>query len=136
MDSAELFSPQRNTLTPAFGFFMSTNPIHEILLSIGIPPNIYGYSYTSYAVELLLQDSEYEHAITKRLYVDIAKRFNTTPSRVERAIRHAIHVAWLHGNSELINVMFRNCIRPDKGVPTNAVFLSRLFYYMKDACCK
>ena len=84
-----------------------TNPIHELLLSIGIPPNIYGYAYTAYAIELLLMDEEYQHYITKGLYVDIATKFNTTPSRVERAIRHAINVAWLHGNINLINYIFK-----------------------------
>lgn len=113
-----------------------TNPIHELLLSIGIPPNIYGYAYTAYAIELLLMDEEYQHYITKGLYVDIATKFNTTPSRVERAIRHAISVAWLHGNINLINYIFKNCVRPDKSVPTNSVFLSRLFYYIKDASSK
>lgn len=112
------------------------NPTQEMLLSIGIPPNLFGYAYITYAIELLLQDSEYRHYITKGLYVDIATKFKTTPSRVERAIRHAISVAWLHGNMELINHVFKNCVRPDKGVPTNSVFLARLFYYIKDASGK
>ncbi len=106
--------------------------IQDILLSIGIPPNIYGYAYITYAVELLLRDSEYQHYVTKGLYVDIARKYKTTPSRVERAIRHAISVAWLHGNADLIHYIFRNCVRPDKGVPSNSVFLARLYYYIKN----
>ena len=106
--------------------------IQETLLSIGIPPNIYGYAYITYAVELLLKDSEYQHYVTKGLYVDIAQKYRTTPSRVERAIRHAISVAWLHGNADLIHHIFRNCVRPDKGVPSNSVFLARLYYYIKN----
>lgn len=106
--------------------------IQEILLSIGVPPNIYGFAYITYAVELLLLDSEYQHYVTKGLYVDIAQRYKTTPSRVERAIRHAISVAWLHGNADLIHHVFRNCVRPDKGVPSNSVFLARLYYYIKN----
>lgn len=117
-------------------FQVETNVIHELLLSIGIPPNIYGYAYTVYAVQLLLLDEEYRHCITKRLYVDIAERFGTKPTRVERAIRHAISVAWLHGNTQFIDHVFVNCVRPDKGVPTNSVFLSRLFYYIKEASGK
>ena len=117
-------------------FRIASSPIQEMLLSIGIPPNIYGYAYITYAVELLLKDSEYQHYVTKGLYVDIAKKYNTTPSRVERAIRHAINVAWLHGNAELLHRVFRNCVRPDKGVPSNSVFLARLFYYIKDASTK
>ena len=113
-------------------FRIASSPIQEMLLSIGIPPNIYGYAYITYAVELLLKDSEYQHYVTKGLYVDIAKKYNTTPSRVERAIRHAINVAWLHGNAELLHRVFRNCVRPDRGVPSNSVFLARLFYYIRD----
>lgn len=117
-------------------FRIASSPIQEMLLSIGIPPNIYGYAYITYAVELLLKDSEYQHYVTKGLYVDIAKKYGTTPSRVERAIRHAISVAWLHGNAELLHRVFRNCVRPDRGVPSNSVFLARLFYYIKDASSK
>lgn len=128
---------------PVFGFgannlapmVVSQNqyPIHDLLLSIGIPPNIYGYAYIAYAIELLLMDEEYQHYITKGLYVDIAVRYNSTPSRVERAIRHAISVAWLHGNIDYIDRIFKNCVRPDKSVPTNSVFLARLFYYIKSS---
>ncbi len=122
----------RNTV----GFRVVVSPVQEILLSIGIPPNIYGYAYITYAVELLLKNEEYQHYITKGLYVDIAHKYHTTPSRVERAIRHAISVAWLHGNIELIDYIFRSCVRADKGVPSNSVFLARLFYYIKDASGK
>lgn len=118
-------------------FKVETTAIHELLLSIGIPPNIYGYEYTVYALQLLLLDEGfYRHGITKRLYVDIANQYGTTPTRVERAIRHAISVAWLYGNTQTIDRLFVGCVRPDKGVPTNSVFLKRLFYYIKDASGK
>lgn len=118
-------------------FKVETHAIHELLLSIGIPPNIYGYEYTVYALQLLLLDEGYyRQIITKRLYVDIAKQYETTPTRVERAIRHAIGVAWLYGNTQVIDSLFIGCVRPDKGVPTNSVFLKRLFYYIKDASGK
>ena len=112
--------------------FNLSEPIQDTLLSIGIPPNIYGYAYITYAVELLLKESEYQHYVTKGLYVDIAQKYRTTPSRVERAIRHAISVAWLHGNSDFIYHIFRNCVRADKGTPSNSVFLARLYYYIKN----
>ncbi len=134
--TAQTLAYQTFEAVPTMEFRLMANPIHELLLSIGVPPNIYGYAYTAYAIELLLMDEEYQHYITKGLYVDIASKFNTTPSRVERAIRHAINVAWLHGNLNLINHIFKNCVRPDKSVPTNSVFLSRLFYYIKDASSK
>lgn len=118
-------------------FKVETHAIHELLLSIGIPPNIYGYEYTVYALQLLLLDEGYyRYGITKRLYVDIAKHYETTPTRVERAIRHAISVAWLHGSTKVIDSIFINCVREDKGIPTNSVFLKRLFYYIKDASDK
>ena len=114
------------------GYRDVSETVQDILLSIGIPPNIYGYAYITYATELLLRDSEYQHYVTKGLYVDIAKKFKSTPSRVERAIRHAISVAWLHGNADLIQMIFRNCVRADRGVPSNSVFLARLYYYIKN----
>ena len=134
--AARILSYENEELEEITEFRIASSPIQEMLLSIGIPPNIYGYAYITYAVELLLKDSEYQHYVTKGLYVDIAKRYNSTPSRVERAIRHAISVAWLHGIAELIHRVFRNCVRPDRGVPSNSVFLARLFYYIKDASSK
>lgn len=104
--------------------------IHDILLSIGMPPNLLGYSYVLYATELILSNPDYMHAITKELYVEVARKYNSTPSRVERAIRHAIGTTWLHGNLDYINQIFINCIRPDKGTPTNSLFLSRIYYYL------
>lgn len=111
---------------------IETTPIHKILLNIGMPPNLLGYSYIIYAAELMLQNPDVLHALTKELYVDIAKQYRTTPSRVERAIRNAISVTWLYGNYDFINKVFRNCIRPDKGTPTNSLFLSRIYYYISN----
>ncbi len=111
-------------------FRVLSNPIQELILTIGVPPNLYGYGYIVYAVELLLMEPEYQHYITKGLYVEVAKKFETTPSRVERAIRHAINVTWTYGNRNCIDTIFKNCVRPDKGVPSNSVFLSRLYYYV------
>lgn len=129
---AEKNNYEKEFLSDEPGNYNLAEPIQDMLLSIGIPPNIYGYAYITYAVELLLKDSEYQHYVTKGLYVDIAQKYRTTPSRVERAIRHAISVAWLHGNADLIHHIFRNCVRPDKGVPSNSVFLARLYYYIKN----
>lgn len=103
--------------------------LHEVLLSIGIPPNLLGYSYILYAMELILLNPLYLHAITKRLYIDIGKKFDTSPASVERAMRTAISAAWTHGNIDYIDHVFRNCVNPVKGVPSNSLFLARLFYY-------
>lgn len=108
-----------------------TNQLHHLILSIGVPPNVYGYSYIIRSIELILMNPDYMHYITKGLYIDVAKEFHATPARVERAIRHAINTAWIHhGNEEFICEIFRNCIRPNRKVPSNSVFLSRLYYYI------
>ena len=111
-------------------FVINSNVIQEILLSIGIPPNIYGYSYISYALELILMDPDYIHAIMKEIYSGIADKYKTTPSRVERSMRHAIATTWNNGNTELIQKIFRNYIRSDKETPSNSIFLARLYYYI------
>ena len=105
--------------------------LHKLLLAIGVPPNIYGYSYILRSIELILSNPEYMHYITKGLYIDVAKDFHATPSRVERAIRHAINTAWINNyDEEFMKTIFQNCIRPNKKVPSNSVFLSRLYYYI------
>lgn len=108
-----------------------TNQLHQLILSIGVPPNVYGYSYIIRSLELILGNPEYMHYITKGLYIDVAKEFHATPARVERAIRHAINTAWInHGNDDFICDIFKNCIRPNRKVPSNSVFLSRIYYYI------
>ena len=106
--------------------------IQDILLNIGIPANIYGFLYITYALRLIDQDPEYMYHVTKYLYVSIAKKFKTTPSSVERSIRHAISVGWLKGDIEYTNRMFKNSVNSKKGVPTNSQFLARLYYYIKN----
>ena len=104
--------------------------IHTILLSIGIPPNLLGYQYITHAISLIMTNPEYMHHITKGLYIDIASRFLTTPTRVERAIRHSIAVAWSHKNNPVIRNIFQNSIDPEKGAPTNSRFLAGIYYYL------
>ncbi|MBO4981208.1 MAG: sporulation initiation factor Spo0A C-terminal domain-containing protein [Lachnospiraceae bacterium] len=112
-------------------FETDDNLLHDLILSIGIPPNIYGYSYIIHAMKLIMADPGYLHSVTKGLYIDIAKEFHTKPARVERAIRHAINTAWLYGDLAFIDSIFKNCVRPDKAVPSNSVFLARLYFYLK-----
>ena len=113
-------------------FRLETPEIHDLLLKIGIPPHLRGYSYITYAMELILLDPNNIYSICKGLYIDIAKRYGTTPAGVERSIRTAINVAWKYGNREFIDNIFQNYTRADKGVPTNSAFLARLFYYIND----
>lgn len=97
-----------------------TNIIHEI----GVPAHIKGYLYLREAIFMVVNDVELLSAVTKELYPSIAKKFNTTASRVERAIRHAIEVAWSRGQVETINKIFGYTIRNSKGKPTNSEFIA------------
>ena len=107
-----------------------TKSIHTILLSIGIPPNLLGYQYITYAIALIFSNPEYMHHITKGLYMDIASQYETTPARVERANRHSISVAWAHKNLSVISRIFKNTLDPQKSTPTNSHFLAGIYYYM------
>jgi sporulation transcription factor Spo0A len=97
-----------------------TNIIHEI----GVPAHIKGYLYLREAIFMVVNDVELLSAVTKELYPSIAKKFNTTASRVERAIRHAIEVAWSRGQVETINKIFGYTIHNSKGKPTNSEFIA------------
>jgi two-component system response regulator (stage 0 sporulation protein A) len=97
-----------------------TNMIHEI----GVPAHIKGYQYLREAIMMSVEDSSMISSITKILYPTIAKRFQTTPSRVERAIRHAIEVAWSRGRMETLDALFGYTINTGKGKPTNSEFIA------------
>jgi len=97
-----------------------TNIIHEI----GVPAHIKGYHYLRDAIIMVVEDIEMLGAVTKELYPAIARENNTTPSRVERAIRHAIEVAWNRGRMETINNLFGYTVQCDKGKPTNSEFIA------------
>lgn len=97
-----------------------TNIIHEI----GVPAHIKGYHFLRQAIMLVVDDLDLLSAVTKELYPAVAKANNTTPSRVERAIRHAIEVAWNRGKLETINELFGYTVQNDKGKPTNSEFIA------------
>ena len=97
-----------------------TNMIHEI----GVPAHIKGYQYLREAIMMSVEDTSVLSSITKILYPGIAKRFGTTPSRVERAIRHAIEVAWNRGKMETLENLFGYTINTGKGKPTNSEFVA------------
>ena len=115
-----------------FMYRVKTKDIQKLLLDIGFPHHVYGYNYISYALELIMLDPEMLHHVTKELYPDVASHFHTTSARVERAIRTAIQIVWLYGNRPLINNIFGNTIRADKGVPTNSQLLAGLYYYLRE----
>lgn len=99
---------------------MVTSIIHEI----GVPAHIKGYQYLREAIIIAVNDMDVINAITKVLYPQVAKAFQTTPSRVERAIRHAIEVAWDRGDLDTLQRFFGYTVSNTKGKPTNSEFIA------------
>ena len=98
--------------------------IANIFLSMGIPAHIKGYHFLREAIKLVVNDREMINAITKDLYPTVALNFNTTSSKVERAIRHAIDVAWTRGQMENINMLFGSKLYVKHEKPTNGEFIA------------
>ncbi len=99
-----------------------TNMIHDV----GVPAHIKGYQYIREAILMAIEDQESINSITKVLYPNLAKKFKTTPSRVERAIRHAIEVAWNRGQIEVHDKIFGYTVNSNKGKPTNSEFIAMI----------
>lgn len=99
-----------------------TGIIHEV----GVPAHIKGYQFIRSAILMAIDNMEVINHITKQLYPDLAKQFKTTPSRVERAIRHSIEVAWNRGRTETMEKLFGYTINSDKGKPTNSEFIAMI----------
>ena len=99
-----------------------TNIIHEV----GVPAHIKGYQYLREAIIMVVNDIDVINQITKSLYPQIAYKFSTTPSRVERAIRHAIEVAWGRGDQQTVEKIFGYTISAAKGKPTNSEFIAMI----------
>ena len=98
--------------------------VTEIIHEIGVPAHIKGYQYMRDAITLVVSNMDLLSAVTKELYPTIAAMNGTTPSRVERAIRHAIELAWNRGKLETLNNLFGYTIQNDKGKPTNSEFIA------------
>ena len=98
--------------------------VTDIIHEIGVPAHIKGYQYLRDAIMMSVNDGEMLNSITKLLYPSIAKRHKTTPSRVERAIRHAIEVAWSRGKMDTIDELFGYTVNNGKGKPTNSEFVA------------
>jgi len=99
-----------------------TNIIHQM----GVPAHIKGYQYLRDAILLVIDEVNLLGAVTKELYPMIAEKYNTTSSRVERAIRHAIELAWDRGNVDLMNKFFGYTINVERGKPTNSEFIAMI----------
>ena len=105
--------------------------IFKFQTQLGIRSNIKGYNYIKTAITLAYNDSTILESVTKRLYPDIAKIYNTTASRVERAIRHAIETAWMNGNVDVINDIFGYSVCADKAKQTNSEFIAHVVNAMQ-----
>ncbi len=112
--------PVQRQAGPASIESLVTSIIHEI----GVPAHIKGYQYLREAIILAVEDMDVINAITKVLYPQVAKTFQTTPSRVERAIRHAIEVAWDRGDLDTLQKFFGYTVSNTKGKPTNSEFIA------------
>lgn len=113
IDKNEIYSPQ--TLE---------EDVTEIIHEVGVPAHIKGYQYLREAIIMCVNNMDMLNSITKILYPGIAKKFQTTPSRVERAIRHAIEVAWSRGKMDTLDDLFGYTISNGKGKPTNSEFIA------------
>lgn len=98
--------------------------ITKIIQEIGVPAHIKGYLYLRESITMVIGNMDFLGAITKELYPSVAEKFNTTPSRVERAIRHAIEVAWNRGKIDTIDKIFGYTVNNNKGKPTNSEFIA------------
>ena len=100
--------------------------VTRIIHQIGVPAHIKGYQYLRTAILLTVKDSDVINSVTKVLYPSVAKKYQTTTSRVERAIRHAIEVAWDRGDVDTLNSYFGYTIQNNRGKPTNSEFIAMI----------
>ena len=105
--------------------------IRELLLELGAPDHLVGHPYTVQAILLVVQDRTYIDSITFGLYPQLAVMFDTTASRVERAIRHLVEVTWARGDWEVLTRYFGNTVSAEKGKPTNGEFIARMSNVVK-----
>ncbi len=122
-DKSQRISTQHNELGEPMDLQVT---VSEIMHQIGVPAHIKGYQYLREAIILSIDDTEMMNSVTKVLYPTVAKKFSTTPSRVERAIRHAIEVAWDRGDVDVLSSYFGYTIQSSRGKPTNSEFIAMI----------
>lgn len=105
--------------------------VTEIIHQVGIPAHIKGYHYLRTAIMLAVNNDEMINSITKLLYPTVAKQYNTTSSRVERAIRHAIEIAWDRGDIDVLTRIFSYTVHTTKGKPTNSEFIALIADHLR-----
>ncbi|MFI3206174.1 MAG: sporulation transcription factor Spo0A [Clostridia bacterium] len=121
----ELLNSKKETVIDREEVSLKLN-VTQILHQIGVPAHIKGYQYLRTAIIMSIHDKSYINAITKKLYPSVAKEYETTSSRVERAIRHAIEVAWDRGDVDVLISYFGYTIHNTKGKPTNSEFIAMI----------
>lgn len=119
--SAQTETVKSNTATSS-----TEDMVTDMLRSIGVPAHIKGYRFLRDAIMMVVEDAGLLNAVTKELYPEVARRNNTSPTRVERAIRHAIEVAWDRGDMDTLDYYFGSTIHSLRGKPTNSEFIAML----------
>ena len=129
-DHIETLSPQNTLAENSQATDMKNadleTQVTKIIHQIGVPAHIKGYQYLRTAIMLTVNDSDIINSVTKILYPSVAKKYQTTTSRVERAIRHAIEVAWDRGDVDVLNSYFGYTIQNNRGKPTNSEFIAMI----------
>lgn len=105
--------------------------IADILRNIGVSANLKGYRYLKYAIQLAVENPDVLSRIIKDLYPDVAKHFQSDPSKVERCIRHAIDVAWIRGDIDIQTTIFGSSVNTKTGKPTNSEFVAGVAEYLR-----
>lgn len=105
--------------------------VYQLLIQLGIPSSLCGFHYLKCAVLMAYEQPAVMRKVTARLYPEIGKRFQTTGTRVERGMRHAIEVAWRRGDYEIQNIVFASSFSAEKGKPTNSEFICAVVEYLK-----
>lgn len=128
-----VYSPKSENANAVFGAINQMNDafdleteITHVLHEVGVPAHIKGYLYLRESIDMIYHEIELLGSITKTLYPDVAKKYKTTSSRVERAIRHAIEVAWSRGNVDAISKIFGYTVNVNKSKPTNSEFIAMI----------
>ncbi len=115
-----------NSINRIYDSFGIEVKVTEILHEIGVPAHIKGYNYLRDSIIMSIENPDIINAVTKQLYPGVAKKYETTSSRVERAIRHAIEVAWDRGDVDVLNSYFGYTIHNERGKPTNSEFIAMI----------
>lgn len=132
-ESVSAMSELKSLLEQPTAAAQSTDAIiRNLLVELGVPEHIKGSKYLPKAIGAVVENDDLINAVTGELYPLVAEAFGSTPSKVERAIRHAVEVAWDRGDLDTLQKYFGNTIAPSKGRPTNSEFIARMANVIRD----